>query len=260
MGPALNLWWAGPDIGRDYRPEMLRPADMARSGKGRAPRAERDWRVSRALLHAAGMGSGAGGPHAAPAPSVSLSHTRGHAVVATAPAAWRVGVDMEAARPRDVQRLASWCCSDDERQTLERLDPARALSFFYVLWTLKEGFVKAAGLDFPAHLRLVGLTADAGADSEEGAGAFAAAAGDEVAGVGADPFAAAAAGPDRRLRWRLRAPDAGWRAYSALLDGVWRVSAVWWAPPRAAGGAAHPSWRFPPGTSVPHITSELYWS
>jgi 4'-phosphopantetheinyl transferase len=158
----LELWWATPAAARDYSPSRLRDADVPRAGLRRGARADLEWRVSRALLGQAlpendENAGPAGWPPAALHLAWSLSHRAGHALVATAPPGWRVGVDLETLRPRDVERLARWCCGEQEIGQLLRLDEAGRLEHFYVLWTIKEAFVKAAGLAFPADMKRVGL-------------------------------------------------------------------------------------------------------
>jgi 4'-phosphopantetheinyl transferase len=208
----LSLWWGDPALAAQYRADLLHGADRRRAEMARSARAELDWRVSRALLQqalaagvdadAAGYAQAGLGPRAAgsslPAtPALSISHSRGHALVATAPAGWRIGVDLEAIRPRDTARLAPWCCAEDEARALASCGTdAERLRAFYTLWTIKESFIKAAGLAFPADMRAVGL-----------------------AGTGR-PWPG----------WRLRAPGAGWGAWSAIIDDAWAVSVVWRPP------------------------------
>jgi 4'-phosphopantetheinyl transferase len=226
----IDLWWGDPDLAVRYRPELLRAADKERAELPRSPRADRDWRVSRALLQQA-LASAAGEF------PLSLSHSRGHALVAIAPLDWRVGADLEAVRPRDIGRLSPWCCSDDEQAALRRCDDeGQRQRLFYLLWTLKESFIKAAGLSFPQDMRSVGLT------------------------------------PDRRLR----APGPGWRAHAALVDDAWLASVVWRptegdasiagassraVPTRDDGDlAVAPCWHIARGVRIPRIESLGSWS
>ncbi|WP_143277403.1 4'-phosphopantetheinyl transferase family protein [Bordetella genomosp. 9] len=244
MNAPLTLWWAGPGLAAQYRADLLQSADRQRAQMTRSARAERDWRVSRALLQQVSAGSaGASDSDKAAPVSRSLSHSGGHAVVATAPAGWQVGVDLEALRPRDTARLAPWCCSVEEAGALAgSAADADRLRAFYLLWTLKESFIKAAGLAFPADMRGVGLT---------GAGL---------------PWNG----------WRLRAPGAGWRAWSAIVDDAWMVSVAWRAPdtaeaseasdasaaqaPPDAGAGPVPLWRIAQGIASPRITIAGRWS
>jgi 4'-phosphopantetheinyl transferase len=229
---AFFLWWASPEVARHYRRDRLRAADQARAEVARSPRAERDWRVSRALLWQA---SATWPPGADPA--ISITHSRGHAAVAAAPAAWRIGVDLEAMRPRDVAALAEWCCTAEEQAALAACSGVTRLRVFYVLWTLKEAFVKAAGLRFPADMRTVGLLPSGDPSAEPGG-------------------------------WRLRAPAGPWRAYAAVLDGGWVVSVVWRVPGDGVASArtgelprdnAAPAWRAGPDVPLPRVEAAWRW-
>lgn len=156
---ALSLWWADEGAAGAYRPQALSPEDAARAAAIRSPKATRDWRVSRALLQCV--------REAMPAPhTLSLSHSGGRALCARAPADWAVGVDLERMRPRATAALADWICDEPERAWLRQADGAVRLERFYLLWTLKEAFVKAAGLDFPADMAAAGLAPDASGQVE----------------------------------------------------------------------------------------------
>ncbi|MDR2213395.1 MAG: 4'-phosphopantetheinyl transferase superfamily protein [Pseudomonadales bacterium] len=147
---AIHLWWASPSAAAAYSAQALSPADRPRAQRPRGAKAELDWRVSRALLARAAPG----------ACSLSLSHSAGHALCGQTGPGIRLGVDLERLQARDVTKLAAWVCDAGEREALARLShaPERQLEFFYVLWTLKEAFIKAAGLDFPADMRGAGLS------------------------------------------------------------------------------------------------------
>ncbi|WP_094854340.1 4'-phosphopantetheinyl transferase family protein [Bordetella genomosp. 10] len=216
-GAAPVLLWGGPAAAADYDPAVLSDADAARAGLPRTPRAALQWRVSRAALRQAGAGTRGDAPRA-----WSLSHSDGHALVARAPAGWRVGVDLERRRPRDVAALAQWCCDAGEQAHLAALPEARRLAFFYRLWTLKEAFIKAAGLDFPADMRSVGLQA----------------------------LQAQAAG-----RWTLRAPAGAWRARCWEIGEDWVASVAWSVDDGAAapGPAGEPAWRTARGCVLPPV-------
>lgn len=254
MNGTSTLWWGDPNLASQYCADLLQSADKARAAKARSPRAEQDWRVSRALLQQVRSDASAGA-----APVLSLSHARGHALVGAAPAGWRIGVDLEAIRPRDVARLAEWCCNDDERGALARYgDEPRRLRAFYLLWTLKESFIKAANLQFPADMRSVGVRPGP-ASAQDG-----------------PPWAG----------WRLRAPQPGWRAWSASIDDAWIASLVWLDPGAAgsagletaypavgrpesavalvagpqATGEAIPAWRTAQGATSPRVLPLGRWS
>jgi 4'-phosphopantetheinyl transferase len=203
----FRLGWAVPESAAHYDPAALRPEDGARAGQPRGARAEQDWRASRALLASLPRGSRV----------ASLSHSRGHALcVALAPDApdMRVGVDLERLRPRDVAALSRWVCDAGEQQALAglRADPARQIEYFYMLWTLKEAFVKAAGLDFPADMQHVGL------DGEPG-GAL-----------------------------RLRPPAGFWRAMLLRLEPDWMAALVWEGD---AAASPRLNWHAGPAAVVP---------
>lgn len=147
-----------------YDPDSLSDADKQKQILTRAPRAETDWQVSRAVGAALRRAGGAG--RNAP---LALSHSRGHALAGLATPAWALGVDLERCRPRDIEGLASWVCTPQETAML-RAQPegARRLERFYLLWTVKEALLKAAGLSFPADMRRVGLTEESGLLAPQG--------------------------------------------------------------------------------------------
>ncbi|RBL87650.1 4-diphosphocytidyl-2C-methyl-D-erythritol kinase [Streptomyces cavourensis] len=146
----LTLWWACQSAADDYRPQALSPEDARRAPAIRSAKALLDWRVSRALLQSVRAAGGA--------KALSLSHSGGHALCAQAPADRAVGADLERIRPRDLDALAAWVCSAAEQAWLrDAANLPRRQIRFYLLWTLKEAFIKAAGLDFPADMASVGL-------------------------------------------------------------------------------------------------------
>lgn len=149
----IRLVFGGPEWAGRYDEAELSSSDRPRAPLPRSPRAEREWRVSRAL--AARLRREC---RVSPDSPVMLSHSAGHALVALAPPGVRIGVDLERCRPRDVAALAQWVCSSDERQALaEQPSGEGRLRLFYLLWTLKEALVKAADLAFPADMARVGL-------------------------------------------------------------------------------------------------------
>lgn len=75
-----------------------------------------------------------------------------------------------------------------------------------MLWTLKEAFIKAAGLDFPA----------------------------DMAGVGLAPAHGGL---------MLRAPAGTWGACSYRVGDEWMASVVWQQPVAASAGPVRPDWR-----------------
>ena len=235
MNNVLALWWGDPNLAMQYRADLLQAVDRERAENARSARAERDWRVSRALLQqirsVAPESSGAAplSPDQSVLspgqPALSLSHSSGHALVGIAPAGWRIGVDLEAIRARDTARVAPWCCTDAEQQALARCaGEARRSKAFYLLWTLKESFIKAANLDFPADMRSVGLMPDAPSGPAL----------DSPANAGWETDGHPWAG------WRLRAPQAGWHAWAAVVDDAWVATVVWRPSLEATGGDVMP--------------------
>jgi len=213
--PALRIHWANPCAARRYCAQALSGRDAARAQHPRSARARLDWQVSRALLQSLG---------ADPAGAArSLSHSHGHAVCLSAPSGWRAGIDLERTKPRDVMRLAEWVCSPAEQRWLEQGSHAERLQRFYLLWTLKEAFTKAAGLSFPAALPTVGVAACAPAG------------------------------------FVLQAPPGVWQACSWQVEPDWVLSYVWHrvgrkAAPMPEDTAAAPDlviWRAMPECALP---------
>ena len=139
---ALYCLLGGPAVAADYRSDCLDEADAQRLARTPALAQRQDWRVSRCLKQ-----------HA-PAPLLSLSHSRGHAALLCG-TDQTAGVDIETLRPRDFAALAAWICSPDETAWLAH--KGWQAEDFYALWTLKEALIKAAGLDFPEDMAAVGL-------------------------------------------------------------------------------------------------------
>lgn len=211
----LLIWWADQSAASLYSPEQLSAEDAARVAAIRSSKALRDWKASRALLHDVRSRQ----PDSRPA---SLSHSNGHAIVATAPAGWKVGADLEAISPRDEQGLARWVCSAAERDLLAGLPDEARLLRFYQLWTLKEAFIKAAGLDFPADMASVGLC----------------------------PAPSGLA---------LRPPPGRWRACSYRVGAGWMASVVWQAPEGSAWDLAQPAWTGAAGCQLPAVLIQGSW-
>jgi len=211
----LLIWWADPSAASLYGVEHLSADDALRAPAIRSGKAQRDWQVSRALLQH--------GRAARPGPgATSLSHSSGHALLATAPPGWKVGVDLEATRPRNVDGLAQWVCSRAERDLLASLPEEARLLRFYQLWTLKEAFIKAAGLDFPA----------------------------DMASVGLNPMSTGLA---------LRPPAGRWSACSYRAGAGWMASVVWQAPDASARGPMEPAWHGAAGCALPEVELAGQW-
>ncbi|MGB3435886.1 4'-phosphopantetheinyl transferase family protein [Achromobacter sp.] len=209
----LFIWWADQGAAVCYRSQDLSAEDAARAPALRSSKAQGDWRVSRALLQSVRQ--------AAAGAATSLSHSGGHAVCAAAPQGWALGADLERIRPREVLRLAEWVCAPAEREALAGLQGAAQLELFYLLWTLKEAFIKAVGLDFPADMASVGLA------------------------------------PDGKAGWRLRAPPGPWRACSYRLGDDWIASVAWRAQ---ADDAARPQWRAGAACVLPPLAILGEWA
>jgi len=140
----VKVWLAGPEAAALADLDSLDEAERTRAARLAGHRKEAEWLASRALRQHAGLGRGV--------PS-SLSHAAGHAALVAGPPGCRVGVDLEAVKPREVLRLATLSFGPDEARQLESLGPARAVQHFHVLWTLKEACAKALGLRLLAALR-----------------------------------------------------------------------------------------------------------
>jgi 4'-phosphopantetheinyl transferase len=207
---------AQPQASTCYTAAGLSPQDTVRAARQRSPKAELDWRVSRALLHACRQREIGDRVE-------SLSHSHGHAIVAQAPLMYKLGVDMEMVRPRRVMALAEWACNAAETDWLlgQEDEPAR-LTSFYMLWTLKEAFVKAAGLAFPAALSRVGLDCTNG-----------------------HPLS-------------LRAPSGAWQARTYLLGSDCMVSVVW-LPISNKAKEAEPLWCAGPSSILPSVVTLEAW-
>lgn len=207
------MWWADIGTAHRYDPSQLSAEDARREHAARSAKAGAEWRVSRALLQDVRA-------ELAPGGVTSLSHSGGHAVCAAASVARPLGVDLERIRPRDVARLAQWVCSPAEREVLAGLDSAAQLQHFYLLWTLKEAFIKAMKLDFPADMSSIGLDA----------------------------------GPD--AHWRLRVPEGQWRACAYTLGEEWISSVVWRA---GVGAPVRPLWRTATACVLPPVAILGEW-
>jgi 4'-phosphopantetheinyl transferase len=133
------LWFADPAAQELFDASALSASDRARQSLRR----QREFKVSRALkafTHAETR-------------SYSLSHSAGHAALLIAPTAMRVGVDLEAVRPRDVLRIARFGFHEQEVAALEVAAEGERDELFYTLWTLKEALGKALQLNLLDALR-----------------------------------------------------------------------------------------------------------
>lgn len=140
------LWLADPAAQELFDASTLSVADRAR----RSLRREREFKVSRALkafTHAETR-------------AYSLSHSAGHAALLVAPTGIRVGVDLEAVRPRDMLRIARFAFHEQEIAALEAAAQGERDELFYTLWTLKEALGKALQLNLLDALKHCVLTRD----------------------------------------------------------------------------------------------------
>ncbi len=87
--------------------------------------------------------------------SFSLSHSGSFGVIALAEGGARVGVDVEAVRPRSrLDALAARVLTDEERAGWLALDSDDArLRSFLESWTAKEAYLKALGIGIATRLR-----------------------------------------------------------------------------------------------------------
>ncbi len=199
MTATLTLWWGDPRLAVQYRADLLascrRAADARPCARGPC---------------GAGL---AGQPGGAAAGARGLAYRyAAHAVaqpcprprlVAAAPTGCLGGVDPAGGPTRSRYGRAGGMVLYRRRAGGPgRCGEARRLRAFYQLWTLKESFIKAAGLDFPADMRSV------------------------------EDWRRTRHRRLRRRRgrpwagWRLRAPGPGWHARSAMLDDAWAASVV----------------------------------
>lgn len=140
------LWFADPAAQDLFDASTLSAADRARQSLRR----QREFKVSRALkafTHAERR-------------TYSLSHSAGHAALLIAPTGMRVGVDLEALRPRDVLRIARFAFHEREVVALEAAAESARDELFYTLWTLKEALGKALQLNLLDALRQCVFTRD----------------------------------------------------------------------------------------------------
>lgn len=139
----LQLWLASPQGLRHFDPATLTASDRRRFDAMRNPRRREEFAVSRALLAHAGIA----------APSLSLSHSGGHAALVWGPADCEVGVDLEQHRPRDAASIAQFAFSRAESDALLALTSLQRERMFYSLWVMKEAMAKALQLPLLAALR-----------------------------------------------------------------------------------------------------------
>ncbi|MDO5640719.1 MAG: 4'-phosphopantetheinyl transferase superfamily protein [Neisseria sp.] len=146
--PSFALLLAAADCADGYQATLLDEADRARLARSPALAQRSDWQVSRFLKQQTAL------------PALSLSHSRGTALLAVSDLPLTAGVDIEALKNRDFKQLSEYSCSQEERNWLAMR--GWQTTDFYRLWTLKEALIKAAALDFPADLPQTGVRIDKG--------------------------------------------------------------------------------------------------
>ena len=152
MAPSVTVWLAGTSARAQFVAEAQTAADLARWRDITSPRRREEWEISRALLAHVRSAPRVQAPHALERHALSLSHSGGYAAVAASQSALRVGVDLECARVRDVERVARFAFSERELAQLLALPAEARAERFYILWTLKEAFAKALSLPLMASL------------------------------------------------------------------------------------------------------------
>ena len=142
------------DFSEDDWRDFVAEGDLAALPRSAHPRRRAEHLAGRALLRAAlqdctgrparshRLRAGANGkPECVGGPEFSVAHSRGKVVCALAPAG-RIGIDVECLVPgRGIEAIAEQHFSADERRWVG----ARA-ERFYMLWVLKEAYLKALGV------------------------------------------------------------------------------------------------------------------
>ena len=227
----LQLWWGKEQARSYYDSANLQDWDRDRAKSPRSALAQKQWETSRGLLQYAD----------AHCHTYSLSHRQDSVLVGLMPPGLRLGVDLEWIKLRNVLALAPWCCDMNEQRWLQASPQALRLRRFYILWTVKEAFLKATNLAFPADMSRVGLMH--------------------------------VAGPHSGGHWQLRCDIAdlqaqSWQAMSWWLDeGThgrrdtgWVASAVWANPPGLDEVARQAvTWHSLPGDAIPRVRRCLRW-
>jgi len=89
-----------------------------------------------------------------PSIQFNITHSRQLSAICVSFGPGHLGIDTETTTvPREILSVTDTCFSASERQQLERLSPAQQQRAFSGQWTLKEAYLKAAGLGFayPPH-------------------------------------------------------------------------------------------------------------
>lgn len=149
----FQLWFATPQGRRHFDPAILTGAQRRRFDAIRNPQRREEFSVSRALLAHAAIPA---------ARSLSLSHSGGHAALASGPAGYAVGVDLEQHRARDVASIALFAFTEKESSALLALASPERERLFYLLWVMKEALAKALQLPLLKVLRSCGFSQQGG--------------------------------------------------------------------------------------------------
>lgn len=153
MRESLQLWLASPEAAQHFDPTQLAGEERKRLAGLRKAARRQEFAVSRALRAHVRRGGRQPG-------SESLSHSGGHAALALASSAVRVGVDLELHRPRDVLAIARTAFCETEAHALEVAAGPERERLFYTMWTVKEALAKALQLQLLEALRSCELAAD----------------------------------------------------------------------------------------------------
>ena len=141
----VRVWFAPPEAADSLDLSALADTERDEWTRLKTERRRRDWKSSRALERAAAAPPGA---------ATTLSHCRGHAAFATAPAPCALGVDLEQLAPRSFVELAESAFAPEEAAWVRSLAAAEdRCAAFYELWTLKEACTKALRLHLVDGLR-----------------------------------------------------------------------------------------------------------
>lgn len=140
----FQLWFATSQGQCHFDPVILTAAQRRRFDAMRNPRRREEFSLSRALLAHAAIPA---------ARSLSLSHSGGHAALATGPAECAVGVDLEQHRARDIASIGRFAFSERESSALGALASPERERRFYLLWVMKEALAKALRLPLLEALR-----------------------------------------------------------------------------------------------------------
>jgi phosphopantetheinyl transferase len=156
------------DFSEDDWRDFVAEGDLAALPRSAHPRRRAEHLAGRALLRAAlqdctgrparshRLRAGANGkPECVGGPEFSVAHSRGTVLCALAPAG-RIGIDVEGPAPgRGFNAIAERYFSVDERRWI-----GAEAERFYMLWVLKEAYLKALGVGLTGGLRALTCVID----------------------------------------------------------------------------------------------------